>query len=131
MSDATSQESARLTVIVLTSDLAVASYTRGAAEQAGADCITALDVASLLRRCAELPAAPLIVVNLETRGLAIQELMTSLADAPVTPSAVIAFGPHVHEAKLQAARDAGCQLVLSKGGFHAKAPELIAQFLAR
>jgi hypothetical protein len=118
-------------VIVLTSDLAVASFTRGAAEQAGAECITALDVAGLLRRCADLASPPLIVVNLETRGLAIQELVTSLTEAAAKPSAVIAFGPHVHEAKLQAARDAGCQAVLSKGGFHAKAPELIAQFLAR
>ena len=130
MSEEASPEIARPTVIVLTSDIAVASFTRGAAEQAGADCITALDVASLLRRCAELSAAPLVFVNLETRGLAIEDLMASLEEAPVKPVAVVAFGPHVHEAKLQAARDAGCQAVLSKGGFHARASELVAQFLA-
>ena len=30
---------------------------------------------------------------------------------------VVAFGPHVHEQRLAAARDAGCDLVVSRGQF--------------
>jgi CheY-like chemotaxis protein len=116
-------------VVTLTSDLTVASMVRGAAERVGATSAMALDVDSLFRRLGEAGGAALVLVNLETRGLEIALLMERIAALEVKPVAVIAIGPHVHEAKLQAAREAGCDKVLSKGGFHAQAAELIAAYL--
>ncbi len=118
-------------VLVLTSDLAVASFVRGAIAQSGGECGVALDADSLFKKLAESVEPPLVIVNLETRGLVIAELLTLLNAAAVPPSAVIAFGPHVHEERLQAARDAGCTEVVSKGKFHAQAAELIARHLPR
>ena len=33
---------------------------------------------------------------------------------------VVAFGPHVHEERLAAAREAGCDVVVSRGKFFAE-----------
>jgi hypothetical protein len=46
------------------------------------------------------------------------------------PKAIIAFGPHVHEAKLADAKAAGCDLVLTRGQFDAQMDKLIADFLS-
>lgn len=131
MSNGTPGVSPNATVVVLTSDLAVASMVRGAAEQAGAVSVMALDMDSLLRRLDEVETTALIVVNLETRGLEIASLMERLAALEKRPRGVVAFGPHVHEAKLEAARAAGCDEVLSKGGFFARGADLIARYLSR
>jgi CheY-like chemotaxis protein len=128
-SDRTDRASAG-TVVVLTSDLTMASYVRGAAEQAGADCVTALDADSLVRRLEEIAAPAVVVVNLETRGLDIAALMPRLEGLSAAPRSVIAFGPHVHEDRLQAARDAGCTEVLSRGKFHAQSVEILTRGLA-
>jgi CheY-like chemotaxis protein len=126
----TSPVNAAPLVVTLTSDLTVASMVRGAAERVGARSAMALDVDSLVRRLQEAAGPALVLVNLETRGLEIAPLMARIAALETRPLAVIAFGPHVHEAKLQAARDAGCDKVLTKGGFHAQAAELIASYIS-
>ncbi|MDZ4780441.1 MAG: histidine kinase [Planctomycetia bacterium] len=108
----------------------MASYVRGAAEQVGATCVTALDANSLLRRLEEIATPAVVVVNLETRGLDIATLMPRLAELSSAPRSVVAFGPHVHEDRLQAARNAGCTEVLSRGKFHAQAVEILTKSLA-
>lgn len=56
-------------------------------------------------------------------------LVAALREA--TPGvALIAYGPHVHEARLQAAREAGCEHVLSRGQFHKGFGELLAHYAA-
>ena len=61
----------------------------------------------------------LVLVDLSTSGLKIGELLPKLR--AVSPQArVIAFGPHVHTGLLAAAREAGCDLVVSRGELHAR-----------
>ena len=115
----------RGTVVVLTADLVISAMVRGAAEQVKAACVTALDAESLLRRLEESNTPPLVVLHLETRGLEIGRLVERMKSLAKPPCGVIAFGPHVHEARLEAARQAGCDQVLSKGAFSARAAELI------
>jgi hypothetical protein len=50
----------------------------------------------------------------------------ALRDLDNPPRKIVAFGPHVHEAKLAAARSAGCDEVISRGRFHAELIEIVA-----
>jgi len=116
-------------VLLLTSDIAVGAFARGAAEQLGTAFVQVLDAPSVVRRLAELAPPAIVVVNLETHGLEIAALVSELSQQPNAPRAVIAFGPHVHEQRLQAARDAGCTEVLSRGKFYAHAMEIVGKYL--
>ena len=54
-----------------------------------------------------------VVVDLELSGLDISEFVRGLGEGNRPP--VIAFGPHVQERRLEAAAEAGCDYVLSRG----------------
>ncbi|WP_166826335.1 hypothetical protein [Thalassoroseus pseudoceratinae] len=61
-------------------------------------------------------------------------VILDLSHPQIDPSAfadcsasVIAVGPHVHRAKLEQAREAGCAMVLTNGQFAANRSEIFAQ----
>jgi hypothetical protein len=57
-------------------------------------------------------------------------LAALIADLPVDARpVVIAFGSHVATARLQTARDAGCDEVLPRSRFSAELPELLRKHL--
>lgn len=108
-------------VVVLTSDLASGSQVAGAAKAAGIACSTALGPKSLADKA---PGCGLVMIDLTTSGLDIAATVQSLRQLDPAPR-IIAFGPHVHEARLQAAADAGCDAVLSRGQFFHQVEALI------
>ena len=106
-----------MNVLLVTTDLLAASQFEGAASSAGAKLITAS------------PKKAVEKVASTAAGVVVLELASPLGDVAALvgalkqlnpPPAVIAFGPHVQEAKLQAAADAGCDEVLTRGQFHRK-----------
>ena len=125
-----------MNVLLLSSDLTVTSMVEGAARQSGLALASFGNSTALRDRAKEIlggakpaalhPSAPLVIVDLSTTNLDVAALVKSLAELADEPPAVWAFGPHVHENRLEAARRAGCQLVLTRGQFHAQ----IAQRLA-
>ena len=55
--------------------------------------------------------------------------MNLVARLPIAGATrLVAFGPHVHKAKLAAAAAAGFGLVLSRGQFYAQMDELLKQY---
>jgi CheY-like chemotaxis protein len=58
-----------------------------------------------------------ILVDLATPGLNLVDLVPRLRDAGSAGLAIIAFGPHVDGAGLDAARQSGCDKVLARGQF--------------
>ena len=62
-------------------------------------------------------SAKLLIVDLSMPTVDITELVKRLRSNATVPPRVIAFGPHVHEERLAAARSAGCDVVLSRGQF--------------
>mgnify|MGYP000141423721 CR=1 FL=1 len=56
------------------------------------------------------------------------DLVPRLRGLDTPPGAIVAFGPHVHRAKLQAAQEAGCEEVFSRGQFHRLANEILAKY---
>lgn len=70
--------------------------------------------------------ARFIAIDLSAPIADLPGLVAQLRDA--SPSAtLLSYGPHVHEARLQAARDAGCDLVISRGQFHKQLAELLVR----
>lgn len=110
-------------VLLLASDLMLSSTVSGYAASAGLtfrSVSSVADVVPLLSPHREL----LLLVDLGTPGLDVAELAASLS--PEILSCAVAYGPHVHEAKLQAAVDAGFGQVMSRGRFSAGVGRIIA-----
>jgi DNA-binding NarL/FixJ family response regulator len=114
-----------MTAVLYSTDLVAASAAAGAAARVKTPLATALSLADLQTKLAAAPVR-LVVVDLSTPGLNIHELVPILRAA--APSArILAFGPHVHEARLAAARTAGCDEVVSRGQFHSRMEQIFAQ----
>ncbi len=111
--------------ILLTSDLMTASQAQGAAARAGCPLKTVAGAAALVAEAAR-QAPTLVIVDLTTPGLDIQALVPQLTELARRPQ-ILAFGPHVHEARLEAAAAAGCDRVISRGQFHAQAEQILAR----
>ena len=114
-------------VILLTSDLACSSRVAGAAASRSVGCKTVMAVDRLLEQASGEPVR-LVLLDLTTPGLDCLKLVPKLRAAQSPPPTIIAFGPHVHEQHLAAAKQAGCDFVLARGQFYAQAAELIQQF---
>jgi len=112
-------------VVLLASDLMLGSTISGYAASAGVTfrkAATTADVVAVLQQHSNI----LLLVDLGTPGLNVHELAASLPSIGLQNS--VAYGPHVHEAKLQAATEAGFGQVMSRGQFSAQVGRLIAGF---
>jgi CheY-like chemotaxis protein len=58
-----------------------------------------------------------VIVDLHTAGGDLTALMTGLREASPAMPRVVAYGSHVNKELLQAAREAGCDLVLPRSKF--------------
>jgi CheY-like chemotaxis protein len=115
-------------VLLVSGDLFLGSRIRAAAEAQN----RSLDVAGSGRVALErLDSASyrLVLVDLETPGLQVGELLAARGDD--NRPRMIAYGPHVHEQRLEAARQAGCDQVLTRGKFDATLPQLFQQYLTQ
>ena len=102
--------------LMLCDDLIFASKVTGTARAAG----LGVSVARNLPRFAELLAAwaPAgVFVDLHHDGLDLPALLAALRARCPTMPRVTAFGSHVDAARLKAAREAGCDLVLPRSQF--------------
>jgi DNA-binding NarL/FixJ family response regulator len=106
-----------MNAILLTSDLTVVSHVDGAAARTGSTVRTVSNPADVVQRC-ESETVELVVIDLGTPSLEMASLVASIKATTSAPR-VIAFGPHVHTERLTAARDAGCDAVMSRGQFFA------------
>lgn len=77
-----------------------------------------------LKSAEQQPECRLVFIDLASLGAVSAESLAPVRAA--CPNAkLIAFGPHVDDATLVAARDAGCDEVQTRGQFHREFPELI------
>lgn len=114
-----------MTIVLLSNDLAVLSRVEGAARRAGETLRQARSVPQAADTCASGDVR-LVVIDLSTPALDVAATVSRLrADAPTSPR-LIAFGPHVHEHRLAEARDAGCDLVVTRGQFFSQLDSLLS-----
>ncbi|HZZ29426.1 MAG TPA: hypothetical protein VFE46_15620 [Pirellulales bacterium] len=115
-----------MSIAFLTSDLVFPSRVAGVAQQLGWQMFTAATADALLEKMTT-EAAVVVILDLNTPQVDPATLVPCLKALPIPPRAIIAFGPHVHEAKLAAAQAAGCNFVLTRGQFDAQMQSLLAQ----
>ncbi len=99
-------------VVLLTTDLLLASRIQGAASGAGIALQTVLSVDQCATTCGTEQVTGLLL-DLEHPGLNLSELWQRIPRRE--QCWVVATGPHVQTERLAAARTAGCDEVLSRG----------------
>jgi DNA-binding NarL/FixJ family response regulator len=105
-----------MTIVLLSSDLTVLSRVEGAAIRVGQTLRSASSEALAVEMCRNDDART-VVVDLSMQSADPGSLVSRLKANEGSSTRVVAFGPHVHEQRLAAARDAGCDLVVSRGQF--------------
>lgn len=85
------------------------------------------NVEKLIEKLSEAADVKLIIVDLSLRELNMEAVTKSLRDSlPNVP--IIAYGPHVAGALLQAAADAGVESVYTRGQFDHRMTEIISEY---
>jgi DNA-binding NarL/FixJ family response regulator len=113
-------------VVLFSSDLMVTSRVDGSAARAGAVAKTVASIDALVDAC-QSNQTDLVIVDLSAPALDVAQLVECVKAIGEVHPKIVAFGPHVHEALLSAARDAACDEVISRGQFFAKLDSIIGQ----
>ena len=113
-----------MTIILVSTDLMAASKIAPAAKDLGAS-FRSVGSAATVSEISPVPT--LVILDLNSPLADISETVAALKALAPSPQ-VIAFGPHVNEAKLSAAVVAGCDAVFVRGQFHAQTAEILRQF---
>jgi CheY-like chemotaxis protein len=118
-----------MAVVALVSDLALQSQLRAAASRTNVELVVANSVEAMLERvAAQAPVS--VILDLSHPGLDPRLVVEQIrAVSPSLP--VAAFGPHVHVERLDAARQAHCDPVLSRGQFHSQMDAILRQLDAQ
>jgi DNA-binding NarL/FixJ family response regulator len=111
-------------VVLLSADLMIQSKVNGALSSAGIAMQTAMSAAKLLEM--ETSGA-VVVLDLTAPGMDPAELVAQLRGSLTPPASILAFGPHVQEAQLEAATAAGCDGVFHRGRFLANAAAIVSR----
>jgi hypothetical protein len=114
-----------MTVAFLTADLVFPSRVAGITQRLGAELIVAATIESLAAKLEKAAPPVIALLDLNSMGADPSTIVPRLKALANPPSKIIAFGPHVHEARLAAAEMAGCDLVLTRGQFDAQMDRLI------
>lgn len=111
--------------VLLSGDLMVVSRVQGAGARSGT-AIRALSNPSLaVETCREVQAE-LLLIDLAMSPVDLESIVGQLKADTSRDTRIVAFGPHVHEDRLAAAREAGCDAVMSRGQFFASVDALLA-----
>jgi DNA-binding NarL/FixJ family response regulator len=108
-----------MSALALISELMTRSRLEAAASRTGAE-VQIVGSCEALLQAAQAPDVGFVILDLEHPALVPADLLPRLRAQLPAGARVIAFGPHVHAARLAAAQEAGCDQVLSRGEFHAK-----------
>jgi len=111
--------------LLVSSDLSIVSLATNAAARKSVELQVAMSAAALSEALQSKPFS-LVIFDLSMPSLDLAAAMQKLREQATahntagqnTPVQTLAFGPHVQEAVLAAARSAGCDRVISRGQFH-------------
>ena len=116
------------TIVLLASDLMLSSTISGHVAATGSQFRstgTVIDAVNVVNEHRDA----LLLVDLGLPGLNVEALAGQLSAD--TLHAAVAYGPHVHVLKLDAAKAAGFGSVMSRGSFSASVGQLITKFVTK
>jgi DNA-binding NarL/FixJ family response regulator len=114
-----------MAAVALVSDLVSQSQLAGASVRAGVHVDFANGTDELLSRVGSTRPV-LIILDLAHAALEPATIVGRLKE--LAPDAkILAFGPHVHRQRLENAIQAGCDVVMSRGAFHAQMDDLLGR----
>jgi DNA-binding response OmpR family regulator len=113
-----------MAVLLLSGDLTVFARVDGAARPRGKSVAAAPNAERLLALAGE-DEVEAVIIDLSAPGVALDSMVQSLKSRMNAVPRIIAFGPHVHEQRLRAARDAGCDEVMSRVQFFTQIDTLL------
>ncbi len=118
-----------MSVLLISKDLFFAPIVRSAAEQFDAELIVGLNPDS--QKVIDLPSDAISICLVDLSGIGSNEVAQTATDLKTRfPDArLVAFAPHVHVAKLQAASESGFDPVLSRGQVSSILPQLFGKWL--
>jgi CheY-like chemotaxis protein len=115
-----------MSAVFVTADLMFSSRAEHAASRAGLLLRVVAGPESALDACRECETA-LVILDLSSADLDVRRLVAQLRELPSKPKRIVAFAPHVHTHRLDEAREAGCDEVLTRGQFHNRLGEVFAR----
>lgn len=101
-------------LLLLSNDLMIGARVDGAARQHGLTMLTVGDIPAAVDVASE-DDCRVLIVDLRVPSLNVGALVSAVRDCRDSPLPIVACAPHVHEAKLSAAREAGCDAVITRG----------------
>jgi CheY-like chemotaxis protein len=116
-----------MSAILLSDDLMFISRITGVGRDLGLSIVSARSATALLDSARRQPPT-CVIVDLANGGLDLSALIDGLRDLPHRPR-IVAYGSHVDAASLQAARAAGCDVVLPRSKFVEELPTALPQWL--
>jgi len=111
-------------VLFVSTDLMFSSRLVGAGARQGAH-VTTVAAGEAVSKAGAHDRLDLVIVDLSTAGAGIGGLIDGLKNSRAKPK-IVAYGPHVHEGKLEEAQSAGCDEVLTRGQFDGRMDEILA-----
>ena len=117
-------------IVLVSNDLTVVSRVQGVCAKVGATLRTVGDLQQAIDAIGSEPAR-VVILDLSTPQIDVDALaIAAKSDAGGAPK-VIAFAPHVHVEKLAAARQAGCDEVVSRGQFFAQLDAILQRYTSK
>ena len=119
-----------MTAIFFTRDLFFSSRIASAAGQCGMDMTVVMTREELLQRLSSADAR-LVLLDLGACGADVHAFVSELRSTAAAPVFIVAFGAHVDEATLSAARDGGCDEVFTRGQFSGQMVKVLTRYLSQ
>ena len=113
-------------LVLVSTDLMLGARIEGAARQCGFTIVTTAGQGPALEASAGDCRA--VFIDLRMPGINTAELVETLREQGDSSLTIVACGPHVHEQRLDEARRAGCDLVLTRGQLDRDAESIFQQF---
>ncbi len=113
-------------LLLFSNDLMIGARVEGAARQHGLTMVTVGNQAVAIDAVRE-DDCRLLVVDLRMPSLDVRALVKAVRDCRDDNLPIVACAPHVHEAKLAAAREAGCDAVITRGQLDRELGEIVSR----